>query len=387
MSKIIDDFNRDIAKIKTLKQKIAYVSKKFEEITKKQMRLQDQVDKAERTPTGQGIFQAALEKTIKRAPEILWDQIKNAATKNIEFNHEVFLKRLQIVKNDPNLINIVQLKNGHIKVIFNFDQVAGSLADYGRAISKVRRQLNEEVSPKDMRDWFWKEKFYAPAREGSSVLRRRAVKGSNRGLGRGRYRARKTSGDPKYEKYNVTGEQIRKYWDTISKRLDATGKIAPFWQILDQGNMSIPGTERGTGTGYPVNHKTDFTGMSKILIEAYYDTQVNNFTKEAAKTAGINVEQAKKQIAEMQEASIAFYEVLERLHTASLDEAVYITSMLADRQDEIDMNKVDAFIASIKAKNLEGINFGSRDRVQVGKRGHDVRIRTSDLLNRYNIKR
>lgn len=178
--------------------------------------------------------------------QIVLENLRAAVRINREFSHEVFFDRLVRVFTSPSVYEI-RLFSTEVMVKIQPDSVAGDVHLWRDAVEAVRQILRGDrpEAPQSLRLHFWREKFYAPAREGKRVYRRVY--------------------DRKLRKYtykDVTSQQIEKYWRTINLRMSYMRGEAPFWKILNYGSVAY-----GGGEGYPQNVPTNFVEKSELQIK------------------------------------------------------------------------------------------------------------------------
>jgi hypothetical protein len=355
---ILSGLTEDLSKAKWNARKAEIVGKSVYKLTNKFIYLATKIAKAEESP----IYTTpdyALQRTMKEAPKILVRHMKEATQVNKEFNNEFFMSRLRKAANSLGAITITPLESGSVKVKLNLDKVAGGLADYGAAVRKVRAEVKKYTkklvsvgqafspeTPQAEKIHFWEEKFYKAAREGGVALVRR-----------------------KGKIQDATAKFRAKYWETMHKRMDASGKIAPFWEILDKGIAAY--ASKGGGRwigGYPINMPTDFTGKAMAEIKRFYDAQLvqSNATKES-----FNIDKAYKEMKEVE----ADMEVMERqfesLKTLALDPAAELIAQVGDKIEFVDMNKLNAVAEAIRQG--EQLPAGGS---YIGIPGYKVRVRT-----------
>lgn len=185
----------------------------------------------------------AEEATRKRATQILLEEADLALKFTKEFNISIYRRRLEeaIKKRETIIITVV---SNTINVRIDLNRTAGGIEDYANAISETRRILNVGKAPPDIASWFWEEKYYRPAREGRSIKK----------IGK--------------KRRDRTRQNIQAYWNTIRLRASLFQTLAPFWELLDQGNISLS-SDRG-GTPYPEYGRTDFVRKAKLRIEELF---------------------------------------------------------------------------------------------------------------------
>jgi hypothetical protein len=272
----------------------------------------------------------ALNAVREVANSVLLEELHKAVLINTEFDTSIFLERLESVCSNPRSIDI-QLSGNQLLVNIRLNETAGTLEDYANAIKATRDNLpNSSKSSASMASHFWKEKFYRPAREGTTVYRRKYNKATK-----------------EYEKRDVTEEQVAKYWSTIQARLSASGKTAPFWEILDQGTPSMSSDEGGSA--YPKNSRTDFTGKTiSRLKRIFAENKVSqrDFSKE--------LNEIKKDIDNISELMQEAQDLSDELSQAALDVQETLAKRLEDEYTKIDRDKIPNAEALIKKYREEG---------------------------------
>jgi hypothetical protein len=170
------------------------------------------------------------------APQLYKKEVDSAVTRAVEFSDPLYHSALVNLADNPDLFTITPRGSGFsstIRVMVNMDSVAGDLEGWANAVDTVRANLNikEERDPAKASQ-YWKAHIY----------------------GTGTYD-----------------------W-TLAARFAVMEGLAPFWQLLDQGNTGthlssdIGGTPGGTPYpryGRPTNfvHHTE-ESIRRAFIEA-----------------------------------------------------------------------------------------------------------------------
>lgn len=203
LDKTIQQAKKDINILKPLLNDIDKVSSSLQEVKEK---------------LNLSLMQLDNDDTIRKSVDSLFQSIKEIKTRTLmkyineainsssEFNDPVFAPYLiSAASNEESLIITLQYSGttSRIEVDNNMNEVAGSLEDWGRAVSAVRG--NSKSNP-DKASSSWANLF----------------------------RGRSSNG----------------LWESIEReRGTFSGKLAPFWEILDKGHASIRlSSDRG---GYP----------------------------------------------------------------------------------------------------------------------------------------
>ena len=307
----------------------------------------------------------ALEKTIAEAPKILWREAKLAVKINTEFNNEIFLRPLKTAIDNSQTYTIIPFKNGTIKVKFNLNETAGSLSDYGNAIKKIRETLGTK-SGAEIASHFWSEKFYGAAREGKPAL-----------VKRGKGKDRKT--------VDQSGKFARKYWNTMRQRMSVAGKLAPWWQILDKGEMPIPSAHRkgGEGTAYPSNSTTEFTNKAQLAIKEFYLNQISKVKT----TTKIDTTTIDKLMVEIKEAIKYIDSIIRDINKKALDPSAELLTRVEKYMDRVNETKLERLLLALKSKDFTNIRVTAAGRIEMTKPGEErYRPYISSMLEYYGIK-
>jgi plastocyanin len=360
---IMADLNDDLQKVRHNSSKAKIVGKELFKLTKKYTEIATKLSEAEASPIINNP-DYALQSTIQEASNLLWKEMKEATKINKEFDHTFFTSRLRQVAYDARTIKIIPLKSGKMKVILNLDAVAGSLSDYGSAVRRVREEVKKfskqftplgrtfaPDTPNVEKSHFWEEKFYKAAREGKVAIVKR-----------------------KGKVVDKTDAFRKKYWETMHKRMDYSGKIAPFWEILDKGSYAMASKGRaGFGTAYPLNDRTDFTSKAVADIQAFYENQtvVGQTQKKA-----FNAVEAKAELKSVENDMNKLQQEFDTFNVLAFDPAAELLAQAGDRIEFVDMNKLNALADKIRAG--EELPAGGS---YIGMTGYKVRVRTGFIAN------
>jgi len=376
---IIDNFAQDIARLNKSVEKVieidTFITRKIKEIRKEISRLEkdmieagNKVTTIERTYTesrvvipeqdvmGRGERENNAELYLK-ASKILMKHIEKAVKTNKEYDHPFFLRRLKIVVNNPDLIYITKLSKDHFsKVEIRMNEVAGSLEEYAQGIIKAREHF--KVRDFHMKsDWFWEEKYYGQAREG-------------RPLPETREKHRKS--------WNLQDKReglINRYWETMQHRMDSVGRVAPFWELLDQG--SIPMSSDRGGTPYPKGERTSFVRNAiweiedwingkKHYTEQTYDEEV--YERDIIQGNISNTEFELKRYEKEQE---KLSKLLEEVQLVEIDTEIYddISKRIDNNIDRVDKNKLNSLEIALRTGNFANIRVTKEGRVELTRPG------------------
>jgi hypothetical protein len=156
------------------------------------------------------------------------------------------------------------------------NKTAGSLEDWANGVRGYREYLAARRSstlggrsPRPssfLGSWFWAEKIYGSGAEGTRVSRRRYN--------------RKTQ---EYETIDVS-DQFSSLWsETIAGRLSISGKLAPWWELLDKGSLftRLSSDLSPRGEPYPVQAATHFVNSAVGTIKALFESNFSFYMDEA----------------------------------------------------------------------------------------------------------
>lgn len=219
----------------------------------------------------------ALESIKGIAPRILLREGLNACATTHEFNIPPFRERLKRALSHPKALTL--RTEGQVLVITNnLNQVAGTLRQYGNAISLARKAQFQKanitrnkkgkpsVRPGVKRKHgiedpviasrMWAEKFYGAGRENKAIPPLNA------------------------NRKDRTAIYKRQYAQTIATRIKSFGSLAPFWEIIDKGTVNINLSSDRGGTPYPAYDKTEFVQKTKNEIQRLFKEQVRLLTQQ-----------------------------------------------------------------------------------------------------------
>jgi hypothetical protein len=201
-----------------------------------------------------------------KANKILVKNLRKAIKLNREFDTPAFSDNLMSACLDINTI-FISYVGGVFNVEIRLNDTAGSVEDYANAVKAVRAEIASENGTKTpaAASMIWKNMLYIPAREGGSVKKRIYSPHRRRS-----------------KVVDVTEDSVAYYWGTISRRMAMSGKLAPYWEILDKGSFVMEGSG---GTPYPENMPTNFVGNTILEVSQLLSEQ-----------AGIKVSSIRDQI-------------------------------------------------------------------------------------------
>lgn len=249
--------------------------------------------------------------------------IDDAVTTNQEFAEEAYTKPLYQVAQDPD-IYLLTIKNAGwaVEVDLNiiFEQEAGTLADWGQAVTDYRefelrtRGLDDEDAGERATDW-WLTHVYGTA----------------------------------------LGDK------TIEGRLNYTPTIAPYWQILNYGSSPLL-SDRPGGHNPVKSVSTLFVEDAEMEIEdGFRSIRIQEYEvwqKEEQELRDV--------VREFEEKRDAYSEDVKNLSTEfRLNEKIY--RGFADRQEFINQNKMIDIVRRLRA----GEEF-EQTRINIGTKGKRI---------------
>lgn len=192
--------------------------------------LDDWADKLQELDANKSILKAAFYEAVtgmrRRLIDILLEEIDNALGEAKEFDIPEYREPLEDVAEDPDLI-VARLTETHIIIEIRMDEVAGDISDYASAVESARENYDtkEDINKAS---WYWA--------------------------------------------YVVYGDE-ELYPGTLQDRFAAMESPAPYWSLIDQGNVSGGASFSQGGVAYPQNGPTHFIdkalyGMLSELTEA-----------------------------------------------------------------------------------------------------------------------
>lgn len=186
--------------------------------------------------------------------EILLEELGNAIYNFPEYNTSLFSDRLMSVFDNPEII--ILTPDLHIRV--DAEGVAGTYTDFydGVVGARISLGLNKtgRFSP-EQRANYWRDFIYIPARGGMSTRSdRRTYTKAPSHVRSGQKKAAK-------RKFGYL------YTETMNTRLAEWGDLAPYWTLLEYGNVS-------SGGAYPTAAGTGFRAKAEEHINAFYRYQI-----------------------------------------------------------------------------------------------------------------
>jgi hypothetical protein len=299
--------------------------------------------------------------------EILHTIAMEAIHSTEEYNYDLFITGFETAINNVNiLVRWRDTPEPEIKIFM--DKIAGTLPEYAAACDKARKIMkigrhgkHGGIKDADLATHIWYEKIYSTGRLGKQITKIKVTKRA------GKKQRRETT------KIDVTEKYAYLYRETIKNRMRYFTHYAPWWKLLDEGNIGAPSfmTRGGIG-GYPAptNSPTRFISRTKQAIINELKAKYNTAYLEAKP-------ELRKIINDLQEQSDVIIELIKELGGEVTDDTFIITINLIERTlgpERLEFAKQSA-IENFAKRILSGEEVG---RTQLGH--PKARIRTVELL-------
>jgi len=155
-------------------------------------------------------------------------------------------------------------------------KAAGDLKEYAQAVKKANKQLGitgktrgktkkklGEGSGQELSSLLWAHKIYGVDREGRQVMKERRKKGKVVGVD------------------NITERYKGKYTATIQARIANFTKPAPWWKLLNDGNLNVR-LPKSQGVPYPTFPATRFVQKSasaiRVLAQGIFKDKIDELS-------------------------------------------------------------------------------------------------------------
>lgn len=257
----IEEIDRTIAEIKNAAELI-------QELEKIKDRVEFRIESYEESYTYLILSgeDEALRLTSSSARRVLVSEGIDAILSVEEFNQPEFMS---------NFVKALELANITISpsnldrcdVEIDLDSVAGNLDDYADAVIAARggrgvgTQFNQSYNgvgnPAKMASHFWAEKYYSPERRGT------------------------TFSHPNPKRKIDINKYKEKFKETIALRIKNFKGLAPYWRLIDEGNLGISLKSDVGGTPFPVIKPTRFIHKTEQGIKDIYAYNIHEVRREA----------------------------------------------------------------------------------------------------------
>ncbi len=370
----IDDVRQNLQTLNDNKKKVIFLQKRLADLEKRKAEIDKFLELAQRAYMSSGEDRDATMFTKGMAAKILAEEAMIAIS-GTEFDLPEFRTGLLTAIFLPQTITFGLRKSNEVldanAIQINLKQTAGRISDYASAVRRARKILGVGQSRRvgkgrfsrggvSMATWFWREKYYGPAREGKTIPQPI-------------YKEKKTPTGRTRKKRNYNTEQYKEnYFKTIATRISLFGdNLAPWWQLLDRGNPAgFTGAKEGEHDLYPQNKATNF--VQKALTRMRREAQKNR----GVNYADLNESDQLKAINDLFTARSAIESAIEYIQSIldNIDRAPLkretvleeIERRLGLRLAKADKTKVERIIADfeLQAKVPERIRLGGGVRIR-----------------------
>lgn len=333
-------------------------------------------------------FQDAYTRMGERATEVLLSNAIKACKRSKEYDLPIFIGGLTTAIRRGESITVTHLGGYNVQIDINLDRTAGTLEQWAMGILAYRQILMERKSgrakfftPEPRASQMWYEKLYAVARLGRTVTRR--------------VFNRKTK---RYEERDVTAYYKQEYFNTIQGRLSESGALAPWWRLLEYGNMNVRLASDKGGTPGPEVKPTHFvsrtirqlTNEFKLLMSDAYTAVYNRITEQAQSIAEYLYELRASALQVATELAALRAELL-HVPPAGRDpvqEARYqgakvkLQTKLGERFEHADPQRLEMLMNDL----ANGVRVNPKSGIRLGTdpQGKSIRVRVLRILNEIN---
>lgn len=272
------------------------------------------------------VIQTIINNIKKQAPLVLIKHVDKATQTNIEFSNPVYRNLIYTAAQDESMFKFIPSGDGWgtvVKTQIVMEQ-AGTTDDYARGISLYREKLKVKIGKKEdsgrKATEYWLEKIY-----GASL----------------------------------------KQANTVLRRVQLSGRKAPFWQLINSGSVSMP-SDRGDGSYNPFpSEPTGFIDDTERELNFELSTQI----QEQAMLVADELLGLKSEIETASRYSNAITEAVRNI-TTDFVKARQIINSLGKAKKYADENKLADAIRRFRA----GEEF-DRATIELTKRGSGGRAR------------
>lgn len=187
---------------------------------------------------------------LDNAVDILQGSILEAIRENYEYDWPMYRRALYLAAADKDAYSVYNLGgtgwNTRLSFTINLDKTAGRLEAWATGVKLARKSFGTKVP-----------------RRGSKKRELSALSASRAWAGIFGHRSTSTKA---------------KYAETIKRRLSYSGRVAPFWQLLDKGTIPMPSDRGGYAT--PKGEPTHFIQNAQEVMERYTKNVLNGYKKQ-----------------------------------------------------------------------------------------------------------
>lgn len=193
------------------------------------------------------VFDYVLDIIMQVAPSVLKQEIAKAAENTIEYSDPILMTPLLEAAESSDNFTVYPTRAGEasrITVEVDMDYTAGRLESWAQAVEAVREDLEVSHKSPAKASNYWRHRVYHRSWEDGS------------------------------------------YSETIQARFRYAGELAPYWSLLDNGNIDASMASNWGGTAYPVNGATDFTGSTARRLQQLFRQEFVAQSRTAEDTTG-----------------------------------------------------------------------------------------------------
>lgn len=320
-------------------------------------------------------FASAFVAIQDRAVEIFVRNATDACLSSGEYAHPYFIDALISAVRHPDSLLIEHLGyTGRVNVIIDLDRTAGPLEEYAQAVSAVRgdrRDVHRNQTPPNLASRMWAEKIYRAGRMGGKVSRRRWNRETR-----------------SYDRVDVTDQFVGKYWETVFARAAFFIHPAPWWRLLDGGNVRVQMSSDIGGTPYPrvpatrfvENTRREIKAIAEELIQADWSDYIDRLQYRISEVRSVirrlesEIEELERRIATLEQ------EVFEPKPPKYEEKKVIAEELLRERLKELYPFAKPERIQYLLDELARGVNVG---RIRMGSHeGKEIRVRVTSILQK-----
>lgn len=187
-----------------------------------------------------------IKEGLKNAKIILETSVLEAIRENYEFSEPQYRNALFHAIKDNDTYIIRSSGSGFkstIKIDINLDRTAGRLDRWATGIKAYRRELEVKIPRKNDKKKKQKTAAMNASRAWAKIFDNR-------------------------------GNPLSKFAVTVRRRLELSGAVAPFWQLLDKGKVSMASDRGGYPT--PINRRTNFLDKAEKSTNTFISNIFKN---------------------------------------------------------------------------------------------------------------
>lgn len=272
------------------------------------------------------MVQNILETTKYFASEIYVENVKLAVEEAPEFAIPPYLVPLLDISRNERLFDIRVVKkacSSYVKVNLRMNEVAGNIQDYANAIDAAREIMGEkEDRDPEKASAYWANRVYP---------------------------------------------NKAKYTHVLGLRFGELSEEAPFWSLLDNGNVDTSMSSDIGGYPFPSNGPTHFVDKTEREIEQLFNRELDNACEERSKM----IESLYDEFDRYQQAGEEINELVTKLEE-DISKADEVEEYLrVHTAEEIDPRRL--------REAIKRAQEGFEGRVEVGRSGSRVRLSYSTL--------